>query len=44
MLEYYLQSFDTVELNNTFYRLPAEERARRLARGRAAAIPGRGAV
>jgi uncharacterized protein YecE (DUF72 family) len=25
MLAYYLRDFDTVELNNTFYRLPAEE-------------------
>lgn len=25
MLEYYLRYFDTVELNNSFYRLPTEE-------------------
>ena len=25
MLQYYIQQFDTVELNNTFYRLPTNK-------------------
>jgi uncharacterized protein YecE (DUF72 family) len=31
MLDYYLQHFDTVELNNSFYRLPNAEGIRPLA-------------
>ena len=31
MLGFYLERFDTVEINNSFYRLPAENCRRRLA-------------